>query len=111
MRDLLEIPGVGKKMKTYLEAMGIRCVEDLAGRDPEELYRRDCALRGQPVDRCALYVYRLAVYFAETAPTRQNANGGRGKTNEHKKTGYPKVSCFCFGVPITWSTVRRCTFR
>lgn len=66
MRDLLEIPGVGRKMKTYLEAMGIRCVEDLAGRDPEELYRRDCALRGQPVDRCALYVYRLAVYFAET---------------------------------------------
>lgn len=66
MRDLMEIPGVGKKMKAYLEALGIHAVEDLVGQDPEELYRRDCALRGEPVDRCALYVYRLAVYYAET---------------------------------------------
>ena len=36
-----------------------------AGRDPEELYRRECLLKGFQEDRCALYVWRTAVYYAE----------------------------------------------
>jgi hypothetical protein len=66
MTDLKIIPGVGKNMAGHLEALGITCVEDLAGRDPEELYLQDCArFPGQTLDRCCLYVYRLAVAWTE----------------------------------------------
>lgn len=64
--DLKTIPGVGKNMAGHLEALGITCVEDLAGRDPEELYLQDCArFPAETLDRCCLYVYRLAVAWAE----------------------------------------------
>lgn len=64
--DLKTIPGVGKNMAGHLEALGITCVEDLTGRDPEELYLQDCArFPGETLDRCCLYVYRLAVAWAE----------------------------------------------
>lgn len=35
--DLITIPGVGPNMKARLQAIGISCVEDLAGADPEKL--------------------------------------------------------------------------
>ena len=64
--DLTAIPGVGKSMAERLTALGIRWVEDLKGRDPGELYRMDQArFPGETLDRCCLYVYRLAVAFAE----------------------------------------------
>lgn len=64
--DLQTIPGVGKNMADHLKAIGVMSVEDLRGRDPEELYLQDCArFPGQVLDRCCLYVYRLAVAYAE----------------------------------------------
>ncbi len=62
---LEEIPGVGPKTASDLYDLGIRSVDDLAGRDPEELYDRLTALRGRDIDRCVLYVFRCAVYYAE----------------------------------------------
>ena len=62
---LRRIPGVGKNMSAHLESLGIRWVEDLRGQDPQELYDRDCRQHGYQ-DRCVLYVYRCAVYFAQT---------------------------------------------
>lgn len=61
---LQSIPGVGPRTAEDLEALGIRRVEDLAGADPEALYARLCAAHGGHSDRCNLYVYRCAVYFA-----------------------------------------------
>ena len=63
--DLRQIPGVGPNMEAHLNRLGHTTVESLAGQDPEEMYLRDCALEGGPLDRCVLYVYRLAVYYAE----------------------------------------------
>lgn len=63
--DLRQIPCVGVNMAGHLRALGIERVEQLAGRDPEALYRADCEAKGCAVDRCVLYVYRLAVYYAE----------------------------------------------
>lgn len=57
--------GVGANIERYLNNIGIFCVADLVGRDPEELYRLDCLKKGFQEDRCALYVYRCAVYYAE----------------------------------------------
>lgn len=63
--DLRQIPGVGPSIEQDLLEIGIRCVADLKRRDPEELFLQSCASQGVPLDRCLLYVYRLAVYYAE----------------------------------------------
>lgn len=63
-RDLMRLRGIGPSLARDLESLGVRCVEDLAGRDPEGLYRRLCALTGQAQDRCVLYAFRCAVYQA-----------------------------------------------
>lgn len=67
MCDLQTIPGVGPNIAADLEAIGIHSVADLRGKDPEKLYEMDCRQKGYQEDRCQLYVFRCAVYFAETA--------------------------------------------
>ncbi len=62
--NLREIPGIGPSMEQVLRDLGIHRVSDLRGRDPEELYDRLCHLRGAHMDRCVLYVFRCAVYYA-----------------------------------------------
>ncbi len=62
---LEEIPGVGKRTAAVMEGLGIREAADLRGQDPEVLYLRECAMKGRREDRCALYVWRAAVYYAE----------------------------------------------
>lgn len=59
------IPGVGSRTEAALQGIGIGCLADLRGKDPEELYLRDCLRKGFQEDRCQLYLFRLAVYFAE----------------------------------------------
>lgn len=63
--DLTTIPNVGKRTKTALENIGITCVEDLKGQDPEDLYLRDSLQKGYEEDKCQLYLFRMAVYYAE----------------------------------------------
>ena len=46
--------------------LGFRRVSDLRRKNPEAMYEAVCALRGQPQDRCLLYVFRCAVYYAST---------------------------------------------
>ena len=55
---LQEIPSVGPRIAGVMEQLGIRQVCDLRGRDPEELYRLECLMKGYQEDRCALYVWR-----------------------------------------------------
>ena len=62
---LTEIPGVGARTAAVMEALGIREVSSLRGRDPEELYLKECLMKGYQEDRCALYVWRAAVYYAD----------------------------------------------
>jgi hypothetical protein len=64
LQDLLTIPGVGKRIAQDLTDLGIRSVAGLKNRDPERLYHKLCAMRGTPIDRCVLYTFRCAVYFA-----------------------------------------------
>lgn len=65
--DLRTIPGVGAQIERDLIALGYDSVASLAGEDPEQIYERDCIRRGCRVDRCMLYVYRCAVYYADHA--------------------------------------------
>jgi hypothetical protein len=64
LKELQVIPGVGKEISLDLWDLGIREVSDLKNRDPEKLYLDLCELQGCKVDRCMLYVFRCAVYFA-----------------------------------------------
>ena len=66
IKDLQVIPGVGKSIANDLWNIGIRKVEDLAFHDPEKLYEMSNAFAGCVQDRCLLYVFRCAVYFAST---------------------------------------------
>jgi len=63
--DLRKIPGVGERTRESLINIGIRCVEDLKDKDPEELYEMDCKVKGFKEDKCQLYLFRMAVYYAE----------------------------------------------
>ena len=63
--DLRRIPGVGKNMEEHLARLGFTSVDSLKGQDPEAMYEQDCHLHGGYLDRCVLYAYRCAVYFAE----------------------------------------------
>ena len=64
--DLTTIPGVGPSIAQDLLDIGIRRVSHLRGKNPDAIYEAVCALRGQPQDRCLLYVFRCAVYYAST---------------------------------------------
>lgn len=64
MSDLKTIPGVGKDMEQHFFDAGIRTINDLNGKNPEKMYEDACAAKGCRIDRCVLYVFRLAVYFA-----------------------------------------------
>jgi len=64
MKDLRQMPGIGKKMALDLYELGFRSISDLKGRNPEEMYQEHCQQKGVAVDRCVLYVFRCAVYFA-----------------------------------------------
>ena len=70
IRELRRIPGVGPSVAGDLLALGIRRVEDLRGESPDDLYERLCQLQGVRVDRCMLYTFRCAIYYA-TAPIHQ----------------------------------------
>ncbi len=64
--DLQSLPGIGPSLARDLRALGIRRVADLKRRDPERLYTRLNALRGQRQDPCVLYAFRCAAYVART---------------------------------------------
>lgn len=65
-QSLTDIPGVGKSIAEDLRNIGIHRVDDLKGMDPERLYELSNAYAGVVQDRCLLYVFRCAVYVAET---------------------------------------------
>lgn len=68
--ELQTIPGVGPSIARDLRDLGIRRVADLKGKDPERMYRRLITQRGEHQDRCLLYVFRCAVYYASTPNPR-----------------------------------------
>lgn len=63
-RDLMRAPGIGPSMAADLLDLGIDSLDQVAGADPQELYDRLTARRGVHIDRCVLYVFRCAQYFA-----------------------------------------------
>jgi hypothetical protein len=64
LKQLRQIPGVGRTIAQDLYDLGFHAVKDLEGRDPEKMYLEHCAQTGMKIDRCMLHVFRCAVYYA-----------------------------------------------
>lgn len=64
LKEFHVIPGVGKSIAQDLWELGYRSVGELKNENPDKMYNKFCDLKGQHIDRCLLYVFRCAVYFA-----------------------------------------------
>lgn len=64
IKQLRQIPGVGKSIAEDLYHIGISNATDLKNKDPEKLYDQSNQFSGAIQDRCLLYVFRCAVYYA-----------------------------------------------
>ena len=62
--ELEQISGVGKSIARDLQNIGIHSIADLKSKNPETLYAQSNQFAGITQDRCLLYVFRCAVYFA-----------------------------------------------
>jgi len=50
-----------------VDSLGFRSVQELKGQDPVKMYFQHCIQKGMKVDRCMLYVFRCAVYYASNS--------------------------------------------
>jgi len=64
LEEFMEMPGFGIKSAQQLWEIGIRSIADLKNKDPEIMYLGLMESRGVHVDRCVLYDFREAVYYA-----------------------------------------------
>jgi hypothetical protein len=64
-KALQVIPGIGKSIAEDLYNIGITSVFDLKNKSPEKLYDASNKFEGAVQDRCLLYVFRCAVYYAK----------------------------------------------
>lgn len=62
--ELEGVPGIGPSLAEDFRELGFRTVADLGRGDPEAMYESLRTLRGGTMDRCVLYAFRCAVYFA-----------------------------------------------
>ena len=63
IKDLTQIPGIGKSLATDLINIGINSIAELKGKDPELLFDQSNTFVGIVQDRCVLYIFRCAVYY------------------------------------------------
>ena len=68
IKEPMQIPGIGKSIAHDFWNIGITGVPALKGKDPEVLFDLSNKLVGVTQDRCLLYSFRCAVYYAETNP-------------------------------------------
>lgn len=62
--ELESIPGIGPRIAQMLQLIGVHRVSDLENANALQLYIKLERGVGAHVDRCVLYVFRSAVYYA-----------------------------------------------
>jgi Pathogenicity locus len=68
--ELQTIPNVGPAVARMLRRLDIASVDDLVGRDGEDLFERLCGLDGRRHDPCLLDTFVAAVAYADGEPAR-----------------------------------------
>ncbi len=66
VKELSNIPGIGKKIAIMLYDFGIQSIDDLKNKNPDKLYCQMSEKYGTWLDKCLLYVFRCAVYYSKT---------------------------------------------
>jgi len=90
LRDLCEIPAIGKAGAEDLWMIGIRKISDLRKKNPYRLYERLNSRSGQVQDICVLYMLRCAVYFAtEQRHDPKKLTWWYWKNKRYNETGIP----------------------
>ncbi len=72
LKELQQIPGIGKSLAKDLYQLGYKNVASLKGENPDLMYVMLNELRGQVNDICVLYTFRCAVYYADTAVKKRD---------------------------------------
>jgi hypothetical protein len=67
LKQLQIIPGIGKRLSRDLVDLGYQNVNELKNENPDAMYQKLSKIRGRHIDRCVLYVFRCAVYFASNS--------------------------------------------
>jgi len=65
VKSLTDLPNVGKATEEDLRLLGIEKPEDLAGRNPVEMYKLLCRKRGFKQDPCVLDIFMAITRFME----------------------------------------------
>lgn len=65
LKEFREIPGVGPSLAQDLYDLDYRSIDELKGKNAEDMYEELVIRQGRPIDRCVLYVFREAVYYAD----------------------------------------------
>ena len=71
LKELQTIPGIGKSISNDLYEIGIRSVSDLEKCNPEKLFDKSNKYINITQDRCLLYTFRCAVYYAKGGRDRE----------------------------------------
>ena len=64
LKQFQTIPGIGKACSLDLWNIGLRSINDLKGKNPNQLYHQLNTITGATHDICMLYTFRCAVYYA-----------------------------------------------
>ena len=71
LKELSTIPGIGKSAANDLWSIGIKSISDLIGQDAESMYELLCRISGFKQNKCFIYAFRCAIYYAETPKDEQ----------------------------------------
>jgi hypothetical protein len=68
IRELEDLPNVGKAIAADLRLIGVRRPSQLPGRNPRAMYEKLCRVTGARHDPCLLDVFISVVRFMEGGP-------------------------------------------
>jgi hypothetical protein len=66
VKELEDLPNIGKSISGDLKCLGINKPEDLRGKDAVALYNTLCSLKRKRQDPCVLDVFISAISFVNT---------------------------------------------
>lgn len=72
IKNLRQIPGVGPSIANDLIQINIHSIDDLKGKDAYHLFDLSNQHAGIIQDRCLLYVFKGAIYYAETSVEKRD---------------------------------------
>jgi nucleotidyltransferase/DNA polymerase involved in DNA repair len=72
LKELQQIPGVGKVVLDDLYNLKIFKIDDLKNKNADELYDAHNKIKGSIQDRCMLYTFRCAVDYANQTEEQRN---------------------------------------